>query len=87
MEKQNDFAGIDVDKLKLWKVEIPDDHDDQLRNLSLQDKDELLATKKISRYFPVTPLKEHIHVIIKSPLCILCSRYLLFEMIIYIYLD
>jgi hypothetical protein len=69
MEKQNDFAGVDADKLKLWKVEIPDDHDDQLRNLSLQDKDELLAAKKISRYFPVTPLEEHIYVIIKSPLC------------------
>ncbi|PKY59217.1 hypothetical protein RhiirA4_481792 [Rhizophagus irregularis] len=38
--------------LKLWKVEIPDDHNDQLRNLLLQDKDELLATKKISKYFP-----------------------------------
>ncbi|GBC17685.2 hypothetical protein GLOIN_2v1781861 [Rhizophagus irregularis DAOM 181602=DAOM 197198] len=51
-----------------WKVEIPDDHDDQLRSLSLQNKDELLATKKISKYFPVTPPKEHIHVIIKSPI-------------------
>ncbi|GBB84823.1 hypothetical protein RclHR1_01140012 [Rhizophagus clarus] len=54
--------------LRLWKVEIPDDHDDQLRNLPLQDKDELLATKKISRYFPFTLPEEHINIIIKLPL-------------------
>ncbi len=24
-EKQNDFAGVDADKLKLWKVSISDD--------------------------------------------------------------
>ncbi|RIA99327.1 hypothetical protein C1645_811563 [Glomus cerebriforme] len=29
-EKQNDFAGVDADKLKLWKVKIPDDRDDLL---------------------------------------------------------
>ncbi|PKC07892.1 hypothetical protein RhiirA5_417616 [Rhizophagus irregularis] len=56
MEKQIDFADVDADKLRLWKVEIPDDHDDQLRSLSLQNKDEVLATKKISKYFPVTPI-------------------------------
>src|SRR3954451_6739674 len=49
-EKQNDFAGIDADKLKLWKVTIPGDQDDQLRNLILQDSDELLAIRKISKY-------------------------------------
>ncbi|PKK80468.1 hypothetical protein RhiirC2_768024 [Rhizophagus irregularis] len=60
---------IDIDGTQaFWKVEIPDDHDDQLRSLSLQNKDELLTTKKISKYFPVTPPKEHIHVIIKSPI-------------------
>ncbi|PKY40591.1 hypothetical protein RhiirA4_454000 [Rhizophagus irregularis] len=56
MEKQIDFADVDADKLRLWKVEIPDDHDDQLRSLSLQNKDEVLATKKISKYFPATPI-------------------------------
>lgn len=75
MEKQIDFADVDADKLRLWKVEIPDDHDDQLRSLSLRNKDELLASKKISRYFPVTPPEEHIHVIIKSPLCTVSNSY------------
>ena len=66
-EKQNDFAGIDADKLRLWKKEIPDDQDDLLSNLTLNDGDELLATKKISKYFPDSPPEEHIHVIVKLP--------------------
>ena len=66
-KKQNDFAGIDADKLKLWEVGIPDDRDDLLSNLSLQDQDELLATKKISKYFPDSPPEEHIHIIVKLP--------------------
>ncbi|GET63644.1 kinase-like domain-containing protein [Rhizophagus irregularis DAOM 181602=DAOM 197198] len=66
-KKQNDFAGIDADRLKLWKVSIPGDQDDQLRNLILQDSDELLAIRKISKYFPDSPPKEHIHVIVKLP--------------------
>jgi len=36
-EKQNDFAGVDADKLKLWKKEIPDDRIDLLSNLTLND--------------------------------------------------
>jgi hypothetical protein len=50
-KKQNDFAGIDADRLKLWKVPISDDQVDPLSNLSLQDSDELLAIRKISKYF------------------------------------
>ncbi len=50
MEKQNDFAGIDADKLKLWKKEIPDDQDDLLSNLTLNDGDELLTTREIEDY-------------------------------------
>ncbi|UZO15865.1 uncharacterized protein OCT59_007275 [Rhizophagus irregularis] len=43
--------------------------DDQLRNLILQDSDELLAIRKISKYFPkFPPFPEHIHVIVKLPL-------------------
>ena len=53
--------------IKLWKVTIPGDQDDQLRNLILQDSDELLAIRKISKYFQDSPLEEHIHVIVKLP--------------------
>src|ERR1044072_3045852 len=66
-KKQNDFAGVDADKLRLWKKEIPDDQDDLLINLTLNDGDELLATKKISKYFPDSPPEEHIHVLVSPP--------------------
>ena len=49
------FANVNTKDLKLWKVKIPDDRNDFLSNLSLQEKDELLATKKISKYFPNSP--------------------------------
>jgi hypothetical protein len=65
-EKQNNFAGVDANRLKLWKVEIRDDRDDLLSNLSLQDEPELLATRDIGDYWPTSPPKKHIHVIVKS---------------------
>src|SRR5437763_14024946 len=66
-KKQNDFAGVDADRLRLWKVPISDDHVDPLSNLSLEDSEELLARRKISKYFPDSPLEEHIHSIICPP--------------------
>ncbi|CAG8639264.1 4646_t:CDS:2 [Paraglomus brasilianum] len=51
--------------LKLWKVEIPDDRDSELANPALEV--ELLATKKISKYFPDLPAEECIHVIVEPP--------------------
>ena len=32
-----------------------------------QDKDELLATIRISKYFPDSPAEEHIHVLVEAP--------------------
>ena len=66
-KKQNDFAGVDADKLRLWKVEIGNDRDDLLSNLTLESNAELLATKKISKYFPDSPAEEHIHVLVEPP--------------------
>ena len=66
-KKQNDFAGVDADKLKLWKVEIPDDRNDLLSDLSLQDNDELLATRDIGDYWTEKPPKRHIHVLVEPP--------------------
>jgi hypothetical protein len=66
-KKQNDFAGIDADRLKLWKVAIPGDQDDQLTNLILQDNDELSAINDIGDYWPTSPPKKNIHVIVKLP--------------------
>ena len=66
-EQPQTFANIDAKDLKLWKVTIPGDQDDQLRNLILQDSDELLAIRKISKYFPDSPAEEHIHVLVEPP--------------------
>src|SRR3954447_16613343 len=66
-KKQNDFAGIDADRLKLWNVKIPDDRDDLLSRLTLNDGDELLATREIGDYWTEKPPKRHIHVIVKLP--------------------
>ena len=60
-------ANFKAKDLKVWKVTISGDQDDQLRNLILQDSDELLAIRKISKYFPDSPLEEHIHVLVSPP--------------------
>jgi hypothetical protein len=61
------FANVDAKDIKLWNVKIPDDQDDLLSRLTLNDGDELLATKKISKYFPDLPPEEHIHVLVEPP--------------------
>src|SRR5213082_2533546 len=66
-EKQNDFAGVDADRLKLWKVTIPGDQDDQLRNLSHEGNEELSAINDIGDYWPESPPKKHIHVLVEPP--------------------
>ncbi|CAG8622016.1 22381_t:CDS:2 [Dentiscutata erythropus] len=52
--------------LSLWKVEIPDDDEDKLSNIVLDDKERLRPTRKINKYFPEVPVEDHIHVIISS---------------------
>jgi hypothetical protein len=66
-EQPQTFANVDAKDLKLWKVTIPGDRDEQLRNLILQDSDELLAINDIGDYWPTTPPKKNIHVIVKLP--------------------
>ncbi|RGB24052.1 hypothetical protein C1646_597671, partial [Rhizophagus diaphanus] len=61
------FSNVDAKDIKLWKVPISDDHVDPLNNLSLEDSEELLAIRKISKYFPDSPPEEHIHVIVEPP--------------------
>ncbi|GES79265.1 hypothetical protein GLOIN_2v1472826 [Rhizophagus clarus] len=64
VQKMPEFDNFSADKLKLWKVEIPDHHDDQLSNLSLQVQDQLFPTKKISKYFPIIPAEKYINIIV-----------------------
>jgi len=44
-----------------------DDQDDLLSTLTLNDGDELLATREIGDYWTEKPPKRHIHVIVESP--------------------
>jgi hypothetical protein len=61
------FAGVDADKLKLWKVEIGGDHlDDQLKNLKLGN-DELSAINEIGDYWTENQPKKSVHVIVEPP--------------------
>ena len=66
-EKHKTFHGIEADELKLWKVQIPGDQDDLLSNLTLNDGDELLATREIGDYWTEKPPKRNIHVIVEPP--------------------
>src|SRR3954451_180278 len=66
-EKAPEFDNFPADKLKLWKVKILSDHDDQLRNFTLLNQDELLAINDIGDYWTKKPLKKHIHVLVKPP--------------------
>ena len=66
-KKHKTFHDVEADELRLWKVPISDDHVDPLSNLSLEDSDELLAIRKISKYFPDSPPEEHIHVLVEPP--------------------
>ena len=66
-KKHKTFHDVEADELKLWKKEIPDDQDDLLSNLTLNDGDELLATREIGDYWAEKPPKRHIHVIVKLP--------------------
>jgi hypothetical protein len=66
-ENSQTFANVDAKDIKLWKVKIPDDQDDLLSNLTLNDGDELLATREIGDYWTEKPLKRNIHVIVEPP--------------------
>src|SRR5438045_919623 len=66
-KKHKTFHGVEADELKLWKVTIPGDQDDQLRNLILQDSDELLAINDIGDYWSEKPPKKNIHVLVEPP--------------------
>src|SRR5579871_6728865 len=66
-EKIDVPANFKAKDLKLWKKEIPDDQDDLLSNLILNDEPELLATREIGDYWTEKPPKRNIHVIVEPP--------------------
>ena len=66
-KKHKTFHDVKADKLKLWKVSISNDRVNLISNLSLKNSKELLAIRKISKYFPDSSLEEHIHVLVEPP--------------------
>lgn len=70
-ENSNEFFGVDAKDLTLWKVEIPDndDDDDEIKKLILQDnqKTKLLGIRYIEDYWTDSPPKRCIHVIVEPP--------------------
>ncbi|CAG8514729.1 17147_t:CDS:2 [Dentiscutata heterogama] len=60
------FDNVPSKDIKLWKVEIRDNNIGNLDNLSSNDDNELLSTRKVKEYWPKTPEKEHIHIITSS---------------------
>ncbi|RGB32865.1 hypothetical protein C1646_762390 [Rhizophagus diaphanus] len=62
------FDNFPADELRLWKVEIGGDHlDDPLKNLTLNDNNELSAINEIGDYWTEKPPKKHIHVLVDPP--------------------
>ncbi|CAG8504006.1 10875_t:CDS:2 [Cetraspora pellucida] len=66
-EQINAPTYIKAKNLQLWKIEIPDHCDDELVDISVKDRDVLLATRNIEEYWTQTPPKRHINVIILPP--------------------
>ncbi|GBB89570.1 hypothetical protein RclHR1_01630008 [Rhizophagus clarus] len=55
--------------IKLWKIEIPDNRDDELAKYPLKDHNMLQATREIHEYWKEMPPKRHIHVIVVLKKC------------------
>ncbi|RUS31152.1 hypothetical protein BC938DRAFT_478377 [Jimgerdemannia flammicorona] len=54
-----------ANKLTLWDVNLPDDNDAEIKNLlSKNNRDEMLVTRNVSRYFSRQPPAERIHIIV-----------------------
>ncbi|GES99318.1 hypothetical protein GLOIN_2v1878727 [Rhizophagus clarus] len=79
-EKQNDFAGLDADKLRLWKVSIPAKQPSAqltaVSKISVNIKDELGGVElspvdDISEHFDNgsnKPIKKNLHIIVEPPI-------------------
>ncbi|CAG8852339.1 29415_t:CDS:2, partial [Gigaspora margarita] len=61
-----EYSDVHVHHFKLWKVNIRDDQEDELSNITLRDSDILLATRKIRYYFLDDPGEDYIHIIVEA---------------------
>jgi hypothetical protein len=76
-EQPQTFVNVDSKDLKLWKVDIPLDSENEKSiaitkiNVNIKDKldgVELLPLSKISKHFSTQPDDEHIHIIVQRPI-------------------
>ena len=73
-EIKSAFVNISARDLRLWKIEIPDDNEEELQNLTLQDSDQLMSSKEIKYYWSSPPPKDTINVIMFSK-CYQCTLF------------
>jgi hypothetical protein len=66
-ELPNSFCDVDAKELALWKVSIPSNDADALRDFDADEDEELDPTLGIEDYFQVVPSKGYIHIIIERP--------------------
>jgi hypothetical protein len=67
-KKQPVLNHIAASALALWKVVIPD-NDSLKMNISklvLVDEESLSATSELSEFFSETPIRKHLHVVVKA---------------------
>jgi uncharacterized protein YbdZ (MbtH family) len=63
---REEFDSWAADRLRLWKVEIPVGND-VIQGQALEDNNQLPPTDYLDEHWTDTPLRKHIHVIIKLP--------------------
>jgi hypothetical protein len=67
-KKQPAFDHVPADTLVLWQVSIPvdDNLEDSLGNLV--DDTALSPVEALSEVFPASPIRKHLHIVVKPPL-------------------
>jgi len=68
-EQKHAFEHVDADTLVLWSVSILVDENlrESLSKLELVDKGSLQPVQELSEIFTGTPVKKHVHIVIKAP--------------------
>ena|SRR5947209_20246776 len=66
-EKSVDFARVDPNNLRLWKVDISIDDDTVIQAQTLLQDNQLPVADEIEELWTDTPKRRHIHVIVEVP--------------------
>lgn len=68
-KKSNTLKDVDADTLKLWKVSIPVDSrfKERIETSAFAEEGCLQPMSELSEIFPDSPLRKHVHIVIKPP--------------------